>query len=62
MLSRRMCGATIVMIERVIRVIVELCDHVTVLSFGSKLFDGTPEDVFDHPGVIKSYLGQSLET
>jgi branched-chain amino acid transport system ATP-binding protein len=54
-------GTTILMIEHVIRVILELCDHVVVLNFGSKLFEGTPDDVISHPEVIESYLGKPLE-
>lgn len=34
-----------------------LCDHVVVLNFGRKLFEGTPDAVHHDPGVLEAYLG-----
>jgi branched-chain amino acid transport system ATP-binding protein len=53
-------GATIMMIEHVIHVILNLCDHVFVLNFGRELFRGTPQDVIKHPEVIEAYLGNPM--
>ena len=53
-------GVTIVMIEHVLEAIIELAEHVAVLNFGEKLFEGTPRDVLEHPAVIESYLGRPL--
>jgi len=54
-------GATILMIEHLVGVILALTDHVLVLNFGRELFQGAPEDVVAHPEVIDSYLGKPLE-
>jgi len=54
-------GVTIVMIEHVIEAILELAQHVVVLNFGKKLFEGRPRDVIEHPDVIESYLGRPLD-
>ena len=54
-------GVTIVMIEHLVEVILALAQHVVVLNFGEKLFEGTPRDVVEHPAVIESYLGRPLE-
>jgi len=54
-------GTTIVMVEHLVHVVRQLCDHVFVLDFGRELFQGTPEDVVAHPEVIQAYLGKPME-
>jgi branched-chain amino acid transport system ATP-binding protein len=54
-------GVTIVMIEHLVEVIMELSQRVVVLNFGQKLFEGSPAEVVEHPAVIESYLGKPLE-
>ena len=53
-------GTTILMIEHLVHVIVRLAQHVVVLNFGEKLFEGEPAAVLEHPAVRESYLGKPL--
>jgi branched-chain amino acid transport system ATP-binding protein len=53
-------GTTILMIEHLVHVIARLAQHVVVLNFGEKLFEGEPGAVLEHPTVIESYLGKPL--
>jgi branched-chain amino acid transport system ATP-binding protein len=53
-------GTTILMIEHLVHVIVRLAQHVVVLNFGEKLFEGEPAEVLEHPAVQESYLGKPL--
>jgi ABC-type branched-subunit amino acid transport system ATPase component len=55
-------GTTILMIEHLVHVIVELAQHVMVLNFGEKLHEGKPDDVVSHPMVIETYLGKPMES
>jgi branched-chain amino acid transport system ATP-binding protein len=55
-------GTTILMIEHLVHVVLELADHVFVLNFGQELYQGRPDDVVAHPEVIESYLGKPLQS
>ncbi|SFU84257.1 ABC transporter ATP-binding protein [Pseudoduganella namucuonensis] len=53
----RRYGVGIVIIEHDIDTISTLCHRVAVLNFGQLIADGTPDEVFRDPAVIKSYTG-----
>jgi len=51
-------GVTIVLIEHDMGVVMDLCDRVTVLSFGQRIAEGTPAEVQGNPEVVRAYLGR----
>ncbi len=53
-------GVTVLIVEHVMRVIMGLCDRVTVLHHGEKICEGKPRDVCNDENVIKVYLGKKF--
>jgi branched-chain amino acid transport system ATP-binding protein len=51
-------GVTVLIVEHVMKVIMGLCDRVTVLHHGEKIFEGTPKEVVTDKHVVKVYLGK----
>lgn len=51
-------GITIVMIEHLMKVVLNVCTRIIVLHNGQLIADGAPRDVIKNPAVVDAYLGQ----
>lgn len=49
---------TILLIEHDLKFVSGLCDEVTVLNFGTTLYQGSVKDALSDPEVVKAYIGK----
>jgi branched-chain amino acid transport system ATP-binding protein len=58
---QRKFDLTVIVIEHVLKVVMNMCNRVAVLDHGQKIAEGTPTEVKENPLVVEAYLGKEMD-
>ncbi|MDC0225071.1 ABC transporter ATP-binding protein, partial [Deltaproteobacteria bacterium] len=51
---------TVIVVEHVLKLVMNTCERITVLDHGKKIAEGTPEEVKGNRSVVEAYLGKEM--
>ena len=52
-------GISILLIEHDMTMVMDVSDRILAINFGCSITEGTPQEVQQHPEVLKAYLGEN---
>ena len=54
-------GIDFFLIEHNMDIVMNISDYITVINFGAKIAEGTPQEIMNNPEVISAYLGERFK-